>query len=110
MWVYIVDYQMSQVGTFKFWPRRYDFLMGCSYYLYISHYFWIAVVVKGLLIKHDLGFSSNLFLCMTLTLLAVLVSYGLLLNLLRLCRSLVKKCLPSTNNLRFKTAIMTLII
>lgn len=81
MWVYIVDYQISQIGNFKFWPEWYDFLMSCSYYLYISHYFWIAVIVKGFLIKNNFGFAENLFLCVTLTILTVLLSFGVLVKL-----------------------------
>lgn len=82
MWLYIVDYQISQIGTFKFLPEWYDLLIGCSYYLYISHYLWLAIIVKGILIKFDLSFTTNLFLCVSLTLAVTFVTYGVLLKII----------------------------
>ena len=44
MWLYLIDYHMSVIANKVFSQFWYDLINGGSYFLYASHYVWIAII------------------------------------------------------------------
>jgi peptidoglycan/LPS O-acetylase OafA/YrhL len=99
--IYILDLQVSILANKKFDAKVYEWLMGLSYYLYASHYLWLAIVVKVFVLNTNMSFAMNTFLVFVLTILMSVITYWLFLNCFRRCR---KKCAvePTDNDIEYQ--------
>jgi hypothetical protein len=52
---------MKIISNEKFSDRIYDIVVGGSMYAYITHYFWIVVVVNKVVLPYKLDFTAGVF-------------------------------------------------
>jgi len=69
----------------KFDEKWFEFLTGCSMYLYISHYFWIAVIARAVIFYTNFSFVGNVVFLYVFTIILVLLSYTLILKISGAC-------------------------
>ena len=89
MWLYIVNWQMEMTANSKFSEYWYDLIIGSSLYLYITHYFWLAIICKLITWNCNFSFTGNVFFNLILTEIVVVLTYLGLKKLIKLCK---KKC------------------
>jgi peptidoglycan/LPS O-acetylase OafA/YrhL len=86
MAIYLTDYHMAIIANQVFDQKWYELIIGCSYYLFLSHYFWITVFAKLFLTYVVLGFAANVALSLLFTLLICMLTYiGLVKCYTRMC-------------------------
>ena len=59
LWLYTLIWHMSTHCNQKFNSWWYDLITGESMYMYVSHYFWMAVVIKVVVINSQFSFVGN---------------------------------------------------
>lgn len=59
VWLYLVCYHLSVVANEKFSEKWYNLIVGSSMYVYVSHYFWLMVVMRASVIHTNFTFVGN---------------------------------------------------
>jgi len=76
---------MAEFGNYQFNKMIYKFVSGCSLYAYLSHYFFIVVLVVAFVRPNKMGFIPAFFLVFFGTFLLIIASYIPIALLLELC-------------------------
>lgn len=85
MWLYLLCYHLSVVANSKFSDKWYDLIVGSSMYVYVSHYFWLAIISRAVLYFADFGFAGNVAFAFVFTQLLLLLSHLSIEKLASLC-------------------------
>lgn len=85
LWVYVVVWLMAEFGNYPFNKMLYKFVSGCSLYAYLSHYFFIVVLVVAFVRPNKMGFVPAFFLVFFGTFILIIASYIPIALLLELC-------------------------
>lgn len=85
LWVFSVVWLMAEFGNFQFNRIVYKFVSGCSLYAYLSHYFFIVVLVVAFVRPYKMAFVPAFFLVFFGTFILIIASYIPIALLLELC-------------------------
>lgn len=75
IWVYLIVWIMAECCNDEFNRIVYNFVTGCSLYAYLSHYFFIVVIVVTIVRPYKLDFIGAFCLVFFGTLLCITATY-----------------------------------
>jgi len=75
IWVYLIVWIMAECCNYEYNAIVYNFVTGCSLYAYLSHYFFIVVIVVTIVRPYKIGFLGALFLVIFGTALLIIATY-----------------------------------
>ena len=59
IWLYFIFYKMENIANNVFNQRWYDFICGGSLWLYLTHYLWLVLVNRALVLPFQMSFVPN---------------------------------------------------
>ena len=62
IWLYFIFYHLENIANQKFNETWYDFICGGSLWIYLSHYLWLAMANRAIILQFQMSFVPNVII------------------------------------------------